>query len=131
MDINEIERVWAQVTTHYDHNGQKISETQWRELLNDYDYRMVAKTQVFDKADCIGTSFFVSTAWTGRNYGTEGQLLIFETLVTNKCGKKVGGLRAGSMAEAWEVHGQMVEAQKAKCADPAVLTVQLSSHAPV
>jgi hypothetical protein len=133
MDINEIDRLFAGFgidNAYYDHGGRKISEEQWRELLNDYDYRMLAKTQVFDKANCIGTSFFVSTAWTGRNYGTGNSVLIFETLVTDNRGREVEGLRSGSTAKAWQAHQQMVDAQKAKCADPAQLTVQLSSHTP-
>lgn len=128
MDINEIDRLFEQVTTFYDHGGRKITEAQWLQLRRDEDYSTVARTQVFDRSDCFGASFFVSTVWLGKNFGTVDSLLIFETLVTDRRGKQVACLRAGSTATAWELHEQMVMERKSSCVDPVVLNVHRSSH---
>lgn len=127
FNANEIEQMLAEVTTFYDHGGRKITEAEWNALQRDYDYCVLAKTQVFDK-DNFNTSFFVSTVWLGKNYGTADSLLIFETLVTDKCGKQVACWRAGSTAAALALHEEMVAERVAVCADPTVLTVQRSSH---
>lgn len=128
MDINEIDRLFEQVTAFYDHGGRKITEARWRELQRDEDYSTVARTQVFDRSDCFGASFFVSTVWLGKNFGTADSLLIFETLVTDRCGKEVACSRASSTAAAWELHEQMVMERKSSCVDPVVLNVHRSSH---
>lgn len=127
MDANKVLAEHGIDTAYYDHGGRKITEAMWSELQRDYDYCTVAKAQVFDKDD-FNTSFFVSTVWLGKNFGTANSLLIFETLVTDKCGKQVACWRAGSTGRALELHEEMIAERKAVCTDPAVLTVQRSSH---
>jgi hypothetical protein len=62
------------VSRYYDRQGEPITLHQWGELMNDDEYRQVARTKV--------GPYLVSTVWLGLDHNVLGKApLIFETMV--------------------------------------------------
>lgn len=87
---------------YYDRDGKRLTLLQWAKLLENFDYRRVAKETLED-----GT--LVSTVWIGLDYNLGcGKPAIFETMAFSKTGEELDMDRYSTEAEALRGHKKMV-----------------------
>lgn len=87
----------------YDKEGEPIEMMEWARLLEDYEYKVVGRTD-------LPEGLRVSTVWLGLDHGFGGVRLIFETMVFGADGEALaeGFARYSTQEEARMGHEQTV-----------------------
>lgn len=90
----------------YNRDGKEISQEEWAELKNDYDYAKIGHFETLANGEKIR----VSTVWLGINYNLnlDGDPVLFETMVFG--GRNNGLMRRYSTElEALLGHSEIVD----------------------
>ncbi len=91
--------------TYYDKSGNPISQMDWRQKSEDFDYKVI-------KQENLG-KYFISTVWLGLDHNIYGEIpLIFETMIFIDEDKKEEGNCLHLWQERYYTESQAIKGHK-------------------